>query len=119
MLRLSNVAHESEDNTSLLVLVRNLIKIRREIPALSIGSYKTVPSDNDQVFAYLRQHQGQKALVLLNFSAAAQKALLRNVEGEASGNSEIICSTIPGNSGQTVRPGELELQPNEDVVILL
>jgi alpha-glucosidase len=117
--RTVNVGVESEDNTSLLTLVRNLLKLRRETPALNIGSYKTISSDNNEIFAYLRQHQDQKVLVVLNFSPTSQKALLRNIEAEVNQKAEIICSTIPGNSGKTIMPGELELQSNEGVVIFL
>ncbi len=67
----ANVAAEDKDPNSLLNLYRKLIKIRRESPALSGGSWTPLTSDKDGVMAFLRQTGNETILVILNFDFKA------------------------------------------------
>src|SRR5579859_824647 len=64
---LFNVAVEKAQPDSLLMLVHRLLAVRRTTPALSVGRYQTVPTEATGVFTYLREHAGQRVLVVLNF----------------------------------------------------
>ena len=61
------VAIQQGDPTSSLELYRALIALRRATPALQHGSYRSVQSAPD-VFAYVREHEGERVLVALNFA---------------------------------------------------
>jgi alpha-glucosidase len=60
------VEAQREDPDSMLGLFRSLIEIRRRHPALSIGSYRSLPAPPD-VFSFERRHGGESLEVHLNF----------------------------------------------------
>jgi alpha-glucosidase len=60
-----NVAAQSVDDTSMLALHRNLLRLRRAHPALAIGSLTMIEADGD-VLAYVREHEGERIIVALN-----------------------------------------------------
>jgi alpha-glucosidase len=64
--RTVNVAAQRDDPGSSLALYRDLIRLRRQHPVLSLGSYAPLDVTGD-VFAYLREHEGRRVLVALNF----------------------------------------------------
>ncbi|GLV53974.1 alpha-amylase [Dictyobacter sp. S3.2.2.5] len=67
-----NVEVERQNPHALLMLTRTLMHLRRSLPALNRGSYQAVEQKNADCLAYLRQHDDQRYLVLLNFSAQEQ-----------------------------------------------
>ena len=87
--RTVNVVTEHHDAGSLLTLYRRLLSLRRDEPALSVGSYAPLPPSGD-VLVYRREHQGRRILVALNFGD--QPAAL-DVPDAAGG--EILLSTDP------------------------
>jgi alpha-glucosidase len=62
-----NVASQRTDRGSLLHLIRRLLELRRATPALSIGRYRRLTDTPDDCLAYLREHDGQRVAVVLNF----------------------------------------------------
>ena len=66
-----NVACCAEDGTSILMLYRELIRLRRKRPSLSVGEYLSVHSD-EHVLVFERQHDGDRLIVALNFSRDRQ-----------------------------------------------
>lgn len=64
--RTVSVAAEDHDSGSLLTLYRRLLSVRRDEPALAVGSYVQMHT-NGEVLAYRREHQGRRILVALNF----------------------------------------------------
>ncbi len=63
-----NVAAQEKDPNSTLNYFRNFIKLRKSEPTLIYGKYTLLDKDNKQVYAYLRERDSKKILVLLNFS---------------------------------------------------
>ncbi len=61
---------------------QTMLKLRKSNPALAAdGSYKKLTSSNDNaVFAYLREKNGKKVAVILNMSATEQKFTIKNKE---------------------------------------
>lgn len=84
----TNVAVEREDSHSLLTLTRRLIALRRSRSALSLGDYRAVDGGSDDCFVYVRQAEGQRCLVVLNFSGAEQTVHLPEL-----GKGRIVLST--------------------------
>lgn len=64
----NNVAAQEADRNSLLHWYRALIHLRHDTPALSVGSFKPVSAPNEQIFAFEREHEGTKMLVLMNYA---------------------------------------------------
>jgi len=87
--RTNNVSFQENDPHSLLNLYRQLLKIRREYPVLQIGTICIIPSSNADCLVYLREHMGEKFIVMLNFSAQEIEIKLPGY-----GETELVISTI-------------------------
>lgn len=59
----------SEQSGSIFTFYQKLIKLRKDIPLIAEGDYKAAYTDSDKVYAFERQLDGQKLLVLNNFFA--------------------------------------------------
>ncbi|MBA3767660.1 MAG: alpha-glucosidase C-terminal domain-containing protein, partial [Acidobacteria bacterium] len=62
-----NVAAEDNEANSCLNYFRRMVKLRRDNPALIYGKYTILDKDNPEVYAYTRELDGRRILVLLNF----------------------------------------------------
>ncbi len=70
-------------NEELLRHYQALIQIRRQYPALSVGSYRTVLADDAaETFAFVREHRGQSLLVVLNNAEKSQTLTLSAEAGK-------------------------------------
>lgn len=79
----ANVATQQSDPDSLLSHYRAWIRARRSSSALSRGTLRMVPVDEPgEVLAFVREHTGDRALVLHNFGAVARTIVL---PGELAG----------------------------------
>jgi hypothetical protein len=69
-----------------------------------------------ELYAYTREAEGVRLLVVLNFSSSAQKVL-----GAARelGSGHLEVSTDPGRKNASVELGDVELQENEGVILRL
>ncbi|HLG41336.1 MAG TPA: alpha-amylase family glycosyl hydrolase, partial [Chitinophagaceae bacterium] len=63
-----NAAVQEKDSSSVLNYFRKMVKMRKENPVLVYGKYTLIDKDNPYVYAYTRELNGEKLLVLLNFS---------------------------------------------------
>ena len=69
-----NVAAEEKDSSSCLNYFRKLVKLRKDNLVLVYGKYTLLDKDNPDVYAYTREQDGKKFLVLLNFSSKPASA---------------------------------------------
>lgn len=60
---------ENEIQGPIFTFYQDLIRLRKEMPIISEGSYKPALEDSKQVYAFERQYEDQKLLVLNNFYA--------------------------------------------------
>jgi alpha-glucosidase len=106
-----NVQVQRGDRGSLLWLYRELLMLRRRIPALHRGSYASLPSP-DGVFAYERRSGESVARVALNFSDEPQEPDL----GPGS-----VMAGIRTDRGVSVpeKAGRVLLGPSEAIVLAL
>ena len=70
-----NVANEENDAGSLLNTYKNWIHLRNGEKALQLGTYEAVRTNNDRVFAYLRQYEGETLMVVHNTSTSVIRSL--------------------------------------------
>lgn len=68
-----NAAAQENDPNSILNYFRRMIQLRKENKLLVYGSFTLVDADNPDVFAYTRELNGKKWLVLLNFKNKTAK----------------------------------------------
>jgi len=108
-----NVATQRDDPRSLLSLTRHLLALRRATPALSVGSYRSVDGVPSDCFAYLREADGQRWLVALNFASTERLLHL-----SAAGHGTIVASTHLDREGP-VELATLRLRPAEGAVMAL
>lgn len=109
-----NVETERNDPNSMLTLFRELVALRRSSPALSVGNYRDIPSNVQDIFSFMREHDGERMLVVLNLSH--EPRLFSMAWG--GGPAEIALSTLPGRAGPA-DPSKLTLAPNEGVILRL
>ena len=103
-----NVEVEKQDEGSMLWLYKRLLELRRDTPALNIGSYQPLGDVPEDVYGYWREAES-RALVLLNFSAETKEVTLPEE------NWRVILSTEldrQGNAGVG-----LELRPFEGIIL--
>ena len=108
-----NVAAERDAPTTMLTLYRRLIELRQTSPALHSGDYQSIEDVPDDCFVYVRQHEGQRMLVALNFSGNDQRVALG-----ALGNGQLLLSTYLDDEGQ-IALAALPLRAHEGVLIKL
>jgi oligo-1,6-glucosidase len=63
-----NVRDEEKDPNSTLNYFKKMVKTRKENLALIYGKYTLVDAPNEQLYAYTKELDGKKLLVVLNFS---------------------------------------------------
>ncbi|MFC4454334.1 alpha-amylase family glycosyl hydrolase [Deinococcus sonorensis] len=76
-----NVARQDSDPRSDLNYFRALTRLRRESAALTAGTYRSLDTGHADVFAFVREAEGERMLVLLNFGAQAVPLDLPELQG--------------------------------------
>lgn len=104
-----NVEASKADPRSMLSFYRQLIALRRNTPALTLGAYRSFETD-EGVYAYERAHEGKRVVVALNFTSVGQTVTL-------SGQGRVLFSTHLDREGETVNLGEIDLRADEGLVI--
>ncbi len=66
--RTVNVAAQTDDPASLLSFYRNVIWKRKGSAALTRGTIEILPGTPRGILAYVREHEGDRCLVVLNFT---------------------------------------------------
>ncbi|MGQ9758383.1 MAG: alpha-amylase family glycosyl hydrolase [Actinomycetota bacterium] len=116
--RWKNVEAQDGDPDSLLNWYRRLIRLRSEKPPLLSGSLSFLVDVPGEVFAYLRESEGQVVAVFLNFSS---RAVSFPAPAEMSVHApawRVLLSTHRVE-GETLRPANrFELAGNEALVTL-
>lgn len=106
-----NAEAQEKDPNSTLNYFRTLVRLRKKEPVFVYGKYTLLDRENPNVFAYTRDLEGKKVLVLLNFS-----------EKESSFNIEIPITKskiILDNYTNTKNLKKNILRPFEAVIIEL
>jgi oligo-1,6-glucosidase len=104
-----NVAAEEAKPDSPLNYFRKLTKLRKENLVLVYGKYTLLDADNESVYAYTRELNGKKLLILLNFK-----------EKEATANTGLDLSKAKVILGNYAAPStDGKLKPYEAVVMEL
>ncbi len=106
-----NVAAQADDPASILNLYRALIALRRAMPELALGDYRTVEASRS-LLAYTREHQGQRVLIILNLGCTPDSFDASCWPGH------ILLSTFIDREGELIG-GTLTLRGSEGVIVKL
>ncbi len=101
-----NAAVQENDSSSCLNYFRKLIKLRKNNLVLVYGKYTLLDKDNPDVYAYTRELNGKKLLILLNFKATVAKVV--------TGINLSSATALAGNYPTSSKDGTL--QPYEAVI---
>ena len=108
-----NVERESSDPASMLSLYRSLLALRRDHPALqlgSIGDVRPVPGQQSAVLSYVRSHGEENIQVMLNLTNEPQPVTV------PAGT--VLLSSASSRKHEKLF-GKLELEASEGVILLL
>jgi alpha-glucosidase len=109
-----NVATELQSARSMLNLIRGLLELRRTTPALHSGTYASVNVDDADCYVYLREGEGGRFLVALNFTDQLKTLTVPELD-----RGKVCISTHPDTPEAEVNRHSLSLRPNEGCVVEL
>ena len=98
-----NADSESADSDSVLSWYRRLSDLRKKNPVITMGSYREILEDSQEVFAFVREHEGRKALTVANFSLKPVR-----LPDEFSGK-KILMSSEANNNPLELKPLEARI----------
>ena len=101
-----NAAAQEKDSNSVLNYFRKVVKLRKDNPVLIYGKYTLLDKDNPDVYAYSRELNGKKMLILLNF---------RNKPATANTGIDISKAKLLSGNYST-QPKNGQLRPYEAVI---
>ena len=100
-----NANAQEKDPNSVLNYFRKLVQLRKKEPTLVYGKYTLLDRENANVYAYTRELDGKKLLILLNFSDKNSSYKI----GISTAKSKIILDNYTGTkklNGNILRPYE-------------
>jgi len=98
-----NEVSEEQDPTSVLNYFRQIVKLRKDHPVLVYGKYVLLDKDNPGIYAYTRELNGKKLLVLLNFKS---KAATANTGIDLKKATLLLGNYVSPSKGETLQPYE-------------
>lgn len=75
-----NVEKEESEENSVLNFYRKLLELRKKTPEMVFGKYELLPVGGRKLYAYLREYEGKKLLVIANFTAKNYKFRRPSIE---------------------------------------
>jgi oligo-1,6-glucosidase len=111
-----NAAAQENDPNSCLNYFRALVNLRNNnIPVLVYGKYTLLDKSNPKVYAYMRENEGEKFLVLLNFSSSIAEANVKL----GSSNSKLLLSNYKDAPSVDKGKSMITLKPYEAAIYRL
>ena len=109
-----NAEDEQNDPDSVLNYFKKAMRLRRSNRELIIGSFRLTDADNKQVFAYVREGNYERFLILLNFTP---KEACATVDTDTT-DAEVLLSNYSDRT--RIEPsGPIALRPFEAIVCRL
>jgi glycosidase len=118
----ANVAAQQGVDGSMLETYKGLIGVRKTSPALQHGGYREVPTDRDDVFAFVREDPAERVLVIASFGHAATTTHLNLASlgiTAANANERIFGGALPAVTAANAAAYPIALQATGAIWILL
>jgi alpha-glucosidase len=109
-----NLDTQAGDPMSVFALYQALLRYRRQSSALRCGTYAPLDVISSQRFAYLRDYQGERLLILLNFSG---DDLRLNMSSVAETGRVVISTNLDRN--ENIQLADVALRPHEGIIVAL
>jgi len=106
-----NVAAELESPTSTLNFIRRLLELRRAMPALHSGSYRSIEVADRECYVYRREGDERKFVIALNFSDEPKTLMVPGVKRGLRRLSTLV------DGEAEIDFQALELRPNEGYIV--
>ncbi|EII3092163.1 alpha,alpha-phosphotrehalase [Vibrio cholerae] len=78
-----NVEQALADQNSIFYHYQHLIALRKKLPVIVYGTFTPVAAEHESIFAYWREYQGERILVVSNFNHAEQTISQLPIAGDA------------------------------------
>jgi oligo-1,6-glucosidase len=105
-----NVTAQEKDENSVLNYFRRMIDLRKKSPVLIYGDYELVDKDNEEVYAYTRNLNNEKWLIVLNFT---NEVVPFFIPGFMLSQNDVL---INNYNDVIIKKHNLELQPYQAVI---
>ena len=102
-----NVEKAVEDKNSIFYYYQKLIRLRKEEPVLTYGTFELLCPDDEHIFAYTREWEGKRWLVMGNFYGEP-------AEFTCTGRGRVILSNYEQEAEPL--PGQRKLRPYEALI---
>jgi oligo-1,6-glucosidase len=109
-----NVTHQEQDPHSVLTHFKKMTALRKNNPVLVYGAYTLLQPEHEEVYAYTRESDGKKLLVLLNFSEKESVITL-----EELGNIDHEHVVINNYDAADIEAASMRLKPYQAVIFSL
>ncbi|CUA71399.1 maltase MalT [Rhizoctonia solani] len=110
-----NAKSQIDDEHSIFSFWKTMIAVRKAYSLLVHGDFVLLAPEDEKIFMYTREHNGEKALVVMNFSRDEETVTLPESLGT-------VCKLIAGNVAHKKElklEAKITLQPYEGQVWLL
>jgi oligo-1,6-glucosidase len=108
-----NAKAQENDPNSCLNFFRKLVALRKDNLGLVYGKYTLLDKNNPNVYAYTREFEGHKFLILLNFSSANASANISSITTKS-----IVLNNYK-TSPKGIKAGSITLRPYESIIYRL
>jgi trehalose-6-phosphate hydrolase len=111
-----NVANALEDDNSVFYHYKKLIELRKKYEVITYGDYELIHEEHPEIFAYLRNGEKEKLLVISNFYDKNTVFVLPDHVDVSGLHAEVLLTNYPEASKDFKR---VELKPYESIVYFL
>ncbi|KAG8769638.1 hypothetical protein FRC12_004832 [Ceratobasidium sp. 428] len=112
-----NVKNQESDELSILSFWKKMIQLRKDYPVMIHGDFTLLSEKDEQIFAYTREYEGTKALIVMNFSR--ENVSYELPDGLAVSHSKIISGNVLSGQEDSKLGAKLKLEPYEGQVWLI
>jgi len=107
-----NVEKDESNEDSILNYYRRMIKVRKENPCLIYGNFVPLFEKHKSVFAYLRELENERCLVILNLTS--EPSTIQLPEDFKNSNKKLLIKNL--KEGPHESNGRIKLRPYEALV---
>lgn len=111
-----NVEQALKDPNSIFYHYQKLIQLRKEYDIITLGDYQLILPDDQAIFAYIREYNNERLVVLNNFYADTVDYDLTELINTDYNQAEVLISNYSDQIGQAESG---KLRPYESVVYYL
>ena len=94
-----NAAAQVDDPDSVFSHYGRLIALRHEEPVVAHGSFRMLLADDEQVYAFVRELDGDRLLVVANLSDADR--VVADLSEASYDGAELLVGSVPGSPDPT------------------